>query len=113
MKEEFQGIDDRRLSVSIYSKEKKSINYYYIYEKDNKYIKVSGIGSDPYNLKNIMWESSKGAAGILKQILKIKSGYSPKFGFISLENYPNNIYIQIIRFKSLYKNGWRYSESNL
>jgi hypothetical protein len=61
----------------------------------------------------IKWESSEGAKGILKQLNEIKAGYSPSIGFVEFKKHPNDIYIQISRLNSLYRNGWREGKSNL
>lgn len=89
------------------------MDYYYTFIKENEYITISGNGEDPTNVKDLKWTSSHGAAGVLKQMDDIKSVYSPTIGFVSIDNYKNNIYIQIAKFDSIYKNGWRFSETNL
>jgi hypothetical protein len=115
MNEEFQGIDDRIFNEPIYEVESKIVEnrLYYIFYKDGEYITVSGEGDDPNNLKNIQWNSSAGAKGIVKQMMKVKSGYSPKFGFVKIEKHPNNLYVQAIRFQTIYKDGWRFNRSNI
>lgn len=115
MSKNFQGIDDRILAVLIYGIENEIVEdrLYYIFYKDSEYITVSGKGDDPNNLKDIQWNSSEGAKGIVKQMMKVESGYSPKFGFVKIEKHPNNLYVQAIRFQTIYKDGWRFSRSNI
>lgn len=112
--ENFMGIDDRILKVQIYKeKEIAKDRLYYIFSKDKEYITVSGAGSDPHDLKDIQWNSSEGAKGILKQMMKIESGYTADMGFIKIADYPNNLYAEMCRFQIIYKDGWRFNRSNL
>jgi hypothetical protein len=114
MEKEFIGIDDRIFNKPIYKeKEISEDRLYYIFSKGKEYITVSGVGDDLNNIKDIRWHSSKGARGVLEQMIKIESGYSPRIGFVKFDDYPNNIYIQIARFQSIYKDGWRYNRSNI
>ena len=108
----FIGIDDRIFRDPIYT-EKVDKELYYTYIKGQEYIKVGGEGNDSTNVKNLKWTSSKGACGVLKQINEIKSGYSPKVGFILFNDYKNNIEIQIAKLGSIYKDGWRFGKSTL
>ena len=86
--------------------------YFYTYIKDDEFIRVSGNG-DPNNLTDIKWTSSPGAAGVLAQMNSINSVYTPTIGFVSINDYKNDIYVQIAKFGSIYKNGWRFSDTNL
>lgn len=89
------------------------MEYYYTFIKGNEYITAKGDGSDPHNLKKIRWVSSPNAAGVFEQIMKVDSGYSPTIGFVSFKNFPNDFYVQISRFGSLYKDGWKFKDTNL
>lgn len=115
MDDNFHGIDDRIFAIPIYGIEKKIAEdrLYYIFSKDKEYITVSGAGSDPHDLKDISWNSSEGAKGILKQMMKIESGYTADMGFIKIVDHPNNLYAEMCRFQTIYKDGWRYLRSNL
>lgn len=86
--------------------------YTYTFIKGTEYIVVRGTGEDPSDLK-ISWSSSPYAAGVLKQMLEQVSGYSPMVGFVQYDNYQNDIYVQIARFGSIYKDGWRFKSTNL
>lgn len=88
------------------------MEYYYTFIKDNEYITAKGSGDDPHNLK-IKWVSSPNASGVLKQIMAQASGYSPTIGFVSFDKFPKDFYIQISRFGSIYKDGWRFKDTNL
>lgn len=112
MDDNFQGIDDRIFDIPMYGETVNENRLYYIYKKDNQYITVSGTG-DPHNLEDLRWTCSQGAKRILNQILEVESGYSPQGGFIKFDDYKNDIYIQIARFEIIYKDGWRFSRSNL
>lgn len=111
----FNKKEEIKIKNSLKPEESKKVieNYYYRYEKEREYILVSGIGNDPHNMDYISWSSSNGSIGILKQLNEIKSGYSPSIGFVEFKKYPNDIFIQITRLNSLYKNGWREGKSNL
>ena len=87
--------------------------YHYTFVKGEEYIKVSGNGDDPHDLKGIKWVSSPDGSGVLKQMMKSASGYSPAIGFVAFDEYPNDFYVQIARFGGIYKDEWRFKETNL
>lgn len=89
------------------------MEYHYTFAKGSEYITAKGSGDDPHNLKGIKWVSSSDASGVLKQIMSQESGYSPAVGFVAFKNFPNDFYVQISRFGSLYKDGWRFKDTNL
>lgn len=86
---------------------------YYIFSKGDEYITISGDGDNPHNLGGIWITSSSGATKVADQLRDLEFGYSPQIGFIKFSDYPNDIYIQVARFQTIYKNGWRFRESNI
>ena len=88
------------------------MNYVYTFIKGNQYIRLNGDGN-PYKAKNLKWFSSLGAKVVLEDMLKIEVGYSGKYGFIAFDDFKFNMYAQIARFASIYKDGWRFKETNL
>jgi len=89
------------------------VNYYYTFIKDNEYITISGNGEDPHNLEDLVWDSSRGASNVLDQLEYVDSVYTPTAGFVSVNDYKNDIYIQGAKFDTLYKHGWRFGDSNV
>ena len=89
------------------------MNYFYTFIKENEYITVSGNGIDAIDLQDLEWTSSPGALGVLKQMESVDGVYSPTVGFVSASEYKNNIYIQIAKFGGIYKDGWRFGDSNI
>jgi len=89
------------------------VNYYYTFIKDNEYITISGNGEDPHNLEDLVWDSSRGASNVLDQLESVDGVYTPTAGFVSVNDYKNDIYIQGAKFDTLYKHGWRFGDSNV
>jgi ribosome modulation factor len=89
------------------------MNYHYTFIKVDQSITVSGSGNDPAVVMDIEWTSSPGAAAVLEQMNLIDSVYTPTIGFVSIDNYKNNMYVQIAKFGSIYKEGWRFENSNI
>lgn len=89
------------------------MNYYYTFIKADQFITISGSGNDPHNLDSIEWISSPGATGVLEQLDSITNVYAPTVGFVSVNDYKNNMYVQIAKFGSIYKDGWRFDNTNL
>jgi hypothetical protein len=89
------------------------MNYHYTFVKGSEYITAKGSGDDPHDLKGIKWVSSPNASGVLKQVMQQESGYSPSIGFVTFKKFPNDFYVQIARFGSIYKDGWRFKDTNL
>lgn len=89
------------------------MEYNYTFVKSNEYITAKGTGDDPYDLKGIKFVSSPNASGVLKQMMRQESGYSPSIGFVKFADFPNDFYVQIARFGSIYKDGWRFENTNL
>ena len=82
------------------------MNYHYTFIIGDEYITAKGSGENPNDLKGIKWVSSPNASGVLKQMMKATSGYSPAIGFAAFKDHPNDFYVQIARFGSIYKDGW-------
>ena len=89
------------------------MNYQYTFSKGKEFITVVGTGDDPHNLDDIQWISSRGAKGVLDRLNKLFTGYTPTKGFVTFEDFPNDIYVQISKFQNIFKDGWRFKDSNL
>jgi ATP sulfurylase len=89
------------------------MNYFYTFIKANEFITLSGSGEDPTDIKDLEWTASEGAQGVLKQMESIGGMYSPIIGFVNANDYKDDMYVQIAKFDTIYKNGWRFENSNI
>ena len=89
------------------------MNYFYTFIKADQFITLSGSGEDPTDIKDLEWTSSPGAKDVLEQMSNIDSVYSPTTGFVRVSGHKNNIYVQMAKFDNIYKDGWRFENSNV
>lgn len=86
--------------------------FYYIFTKGSDWIKLSGSGSDPIKCDNVKFSCNKGnkEIGIVNNL---EAEYHPVYkGVMNYKDNENNLLVQVNKFGSLIKYGYRHNKNN-
>ena len=73
------------------------MKFYSKYVQGDRWIQVSGEGTDPQDC-TIIWGHSESAKEDYDDMMKFETGYTPIYGVVEFSKYNKNMRVQVARF---------------